>query len=663
MIFLLYLFIPLLSLSVQAGPIDSLKTILKSTALGDEERVKILIDLADRYASEQLDSSSAYADHALLLARNINLPEPMAQALIRKGLVLSNDNNEKEALELFRQAESIIRANKYRELEVTLYASLARTFRKAPDSAMVYYAKSIKLAEELGLKEHAQKNKIKSSLILLHQKRHQEFSELMNSIIPQLEQAKDHEGLAETYTYMSLGFRDLNEKEKSLMYAQKALDLTQQINDRKLRAFVLGAIGAGVTGFFESFDEAEPLINESLLLANLMNDKTFVRNTYKRLALLHYNNSDFLSAARIVDSLITDSVDPDVFKIKGLILSEDRKYQEAAHYYDKAYELYEQDGAFVHQRMILLLKIDNKLDVVGDKELIDDFKKLETINEVINNAESKSHFFELETKYRTAEKEAEIQKKELALAESRTRNLFFLSLALVTFLVGVFGVWFLRSKQRRRELEYKNQVLSMQNDLNVKEMESLNNQLNPHEVKNLLASLAPELLTQAPDAYRKMIKLFNVTRASLSDKLTEPLQAQLHQVEDYLQLQQSISSTLWQYRIENQTEECGVELPRLLLKNMVENAVKYGMKSVVEGGMIVVEVGNDADDLTIIVRDNGEGIDGRPAEESTGKGISVYQKLFDLTNAKNQRRASVSLNRSNSWTLIHIKVPLDYRYQ
>ena len=38
-----------------------------------------------------------------------------------------------------------------------------------------------------------------------------------------------------------------------------------------------------------------------------------------------------------------------------------------------------------------------------------------------------------------------------------------------------------------------------------------------------------------------MIKLFNVTRASLSDKITEPLEIQLQQANDYLELQQSIS--------------------------------------------------------------------------------------------------------------------------
>ena len=52
-------------------------------------------------------------------------------------------------------------------------------------------------------------------------------------------------------------------------------------------------------------------------------------------------------------------------------------------------------------------------------------------------------------------------------------------------------------------------------NLDQMELQSLNKQLDPHEIKNLLANISPEIQEKAPEAYRKMLKLFNITKAAL----------------------------------------------------------------------------------------------------------------------------------------------------
>lgn len=244
---LLSLFV-IVSMSVETwGNIDSLKQELGRSDLPDGRRVKIYLQLAKAYWGEQLDSAVVYTDHAYVLAKALNNPEDIAKALIRKGILLINSNQTAEAMGYLEQARQIATEHGYQAIASEVYGVIGRIQAgdKQPDSAFFYYNKSMEIAEELGLKEQVLHNKIRISLILLHQKRHEELAALYNTIIPELEEANYYDGLIEIYTYMSLGFRDLDKKEKSLLYAEKALGLANKVTDKKLKALVFGAIGGG----------------------------------------------------------------------------------------------------------------------------------------------------------------------------------------------------------------------------------------------------------------------------------------------------------------------------------------------------------------------------------------------------------------------------------
>src|SRR5690606_28501244 len=117
----------------------------------------------------------------------------------------------------------------------------------------------------------------------------------------------------------------------------------------------------------------------------------------------------------------------------------------------------------------------------------------------------------------------------------------------------------------------------MKQKLNSKERSAVDDELKQQEIKNQLATLAQQLNTKAPDTYRKMVKLLNVTRASLSSHLTEDIHLQLAQTEDFLSLQQQLRPGAWEYKIDNQLPEQPCPIPRLMLKNLAENAIKHGI--------------------------------------------------------------------------------------
>jgi LytS/YehU family sensor histidine kinase len=282
----------------------------------------------------------------------------------------------------------------------------------------------------------------------------------------------------------------------------------------------------------------------------------------------------------------------------------------------------------------------------------------------IHNLENKNQLFDLETKYRTAEKEAEIQRKELDLIKSKNKTLTITAVAILIFSTGTFGLWTMRNRQKKRESIYTKKVFELQHNLQATELSNLNNQLNPHEVKNMISSIAPELLSKAPETYKKMIRLLNVTRASLTQELTESLAVQIQQVEDFMLLQQSISPISWTYTTHVKSKKLEVQLPRLLLKNMAENSIKHGIKKNKEKGEIQLYIDTIDDCTKIVLNDNGpEWEPDHLGNERKGIGVSTYQQLFKLLNSHNKQPASLSISRNNGLTTVEILVPLDYKYQ
>lgn len=647
------------------GQIDELKKELANRHLKPSEKVKIYDQLSRAYWGEQWDSAAYYAQKAFDLAAEIDDSHALANASVKKAVVSAEAGNIEEAFEYFAKAEHLSKQHQYKEVIAEIYDHLGILFQQQNqiDSAAHYYRKSIQLCEELGLENHVLRIKNNLGYILKRQNKHQELAMMYDSIIPQLEQKRSYTNLARTYSYMSLNFKDMYEKEKALLYTQKAIQLVDSVAHKETQALIYYNAG-GTYLHYKEYPKAEELLHKSLQLVKETNDPLKVETVQANLAevfIVLYN--DYTRAEEIVNQTIQTTVNPHVLRLKGQIEAQKNQFKVADQYLTRALAIYEQRRDESSMRLIWQLKLRNQLESIGDQSLMHAFEAYDSLNTTVNESENKRQFIQMETKFRTAEKEAEIQRKELALKSSQNRLLLLSGVLVMLVMGGGFTFWTMKNYQRRKALQYDNELLVLQNTLTSVELANLNNQLNPHEVKNLLTSIAPDLIRKAPEVYRKMIKLFNITKASLNQQLTESLLVQLTQIDDYLSLQQSISPYQWEYVIENnliQTD--GLEIPRLLLKNMVENAVKHGINSQKEEGMIKVIIEQIDDKYRqIMVMDNGHLI-AQSKENSTGIGLATYQKLFAFTNEFNKLPASISLERAADWTQVCIRIPLHYKY-
>ena len=204
--------------------------------------------------------------------------------------------------------------------------------------------------------------------------------------------------------------------------------------------------------------------------------------------------------------------------------------------------------------------------------------------------------------------------------------------------------------------------MGLRQNLIESELYSLNKQLDPHEIKNLIAYISPEIQEKAPESYRKMLKLFNLTKSSLnSNSLTDTIENQLQQIDGFLSLEKSMSPKPFDYTIDNFVTNTQVQIPRLLLKNLVENAIKHGIKQQENGGTVAVRIEEKENFICISVDDTGIGRQQAISLDS-GIGTSTYQKLFAILNPKNKVNATFDVIDKQKGTKVEVKIPTNYKY-
>ena len=332
-----------------------------------------------------------------------------------------------------------------------------------------------------------------------------------------------------------------------------------------------------------------------------------------------------------------------------------RENKDGNKYLQEAYDVTIQTKLNNQLPEILSLLIESNLKNKDDLKTLKYFNEYDSITKIHNSEQNKKEVFDLETKYRTAEKDIQIQK------EKANKNIALTGIAFI-LLLGFGGFWLYRNKQNQANLKTQNILLGLQQNLVEAELSNLNKQLDPHEIKNLLASISPEIQEKAPESYKKMLKLFNLTKASLnSNSITDSIENQLQQIDDFLSLEKSMLSIQLEYSINNTIQNTQTQIPRLLLKNLVENALKHGIKQQETGGNISVQIEEKDSFIYIYVDDTGKGRNLAISLDS-GIGTTTYQKLFATLNPKNKENATFEIIDKQQGTKVEVRIPTNYKY-
>jgi two-component system LytT family sensor kinase len=138
---------------------------------------------------------------------------------------------------------------------------------------------------------------------------------------------------------------------------------------------------------------------------------------------------------------------------------------------------------------------------------------------------------------------------------------------------------------------------------------ALTSQINPHFLFNTLNSVGSLIRTDPALARVMVIRLSKVLRRLLRQhEHYSPLRDELSFIEDYLAIEVVRFGEKLRFERDVAPDTLDMLVPSMLLQPLVENSIKHGLSSKVEGGTIRIRTWRTESRLCLTVEDDGVGI-------------------------------------------------------
>ncbi|HEY7211361.1 MAG TPA: histidine kinase [Bryobacteraceae bacterium] len=186
---------------------------------------------------------------------------------------------------------------------------------------------------------------------------------------------------------------------------------------------------------------------------------------------------------------------------------------------------------------------------------------------------------------------------------------------------------------------------------------ALTNQINPHFLFNTLNSVS-SLIRLEPDRARSMIyKLSKILRRLLrKTENLSPLREEISFIDDYLAIEMVRFGDKLRFvkEIDNYTLDRLV--PSMILQPVIENSIKHGLASKIDGGTIRLRTWLEESRLHISIEDDGVGIHESKLGSlfSSGIGVSNVNERLRVLFGANYRMTIDSKPDEGTRTLIEI---------
>ena len=142
------------------------------------------------------------------------------------------------------------------------------------------------------------------------------------------------------------------------------------------------------------------------------------------------------------------------------------------------------------------------------------------------------------------------------------------------------------------------------------EIRSLQAQINPHFLYNTLDTISWKVLLMGGEDISKVINaLGEILRYNIrqSTKIVS-LREEFQQIENYLFIQKVRYEDRFRIEYDIRQESLGMQIHKLLIQPIIENAIQHGLESKKSGGLLRISTSIRGTDLEICIYDNGKGI-------------------------------------------------------
>jgi sensor histidine kinase YesM len=143
-------------------------------------------------------------------------------------------------------------------------------------------------------------------------------------------------------------------------------------------------------------------------------------------------------------------------------------------------------------------------------------------------------------------------------------------------------------------------------------------------------------LEEAEQTSRLIEAVAALLRYNLGDlNKASTLREEVRIVKEYFFIQRTRFGDRIQFIIDIEDDCLDIEVPRLILQPIIENAFVHGVESYEENAEILLDIYHDQDKVYVEVIDNGKGMD-----ETTKKRILQYMEGTETDNMVNQEKTN-----------------------
>lgn len=188
---------------------------------------------------------------------------------------------------------------------------------------------------------------------------------------------------------------------------------------------------------------------------------------------------------------------------------------------------------------------------------------------------------------------------------------------------GVFHTYnYHLENQRKLKLEGELRTAALKSELS-----AIKAQLNPHFLYNVFNTISASVPAENERTRRMIAELSDLFRYQLKASKVEkvPLQEELEFVHKYLELEKERFEERLNIQFDVDEEIMNEMIPPMLLQPLVENSIKHGLSSLIEGGTITLRIKRKEEKLFFEISDTGIGVEDKEA---------VFNKGIGLTNTK-----------------------------
>jgi len=307
-----------------------------------------------------------------------------------------------------------------------------------------------------------------------------------------------------------------------------------------------------------------------------------------------------------------------------------KETEKASAYIDSAIYLAEKNSNELNLLKFYLYKKD--LYVYLKKDVSALFNKYLNLNDKIikdkqqNTIYAYQEFFKTET----LAKEKEMLEIKSKRKDEKIFSLFVIIILSIIVFTAVSLLILMLKKRKEERLKDKLRDLQLQ---------SVQSGMLPHLLFNTSTAAGSLIFKEKREiAYDYLVKMSQLMRKVITDtgRLYKTLKEEIEFVENYLELQKIRFKERFNYSLEIDKDiDLNIEVPQMILQTYVENAVKYGVEPLKEGGLIKIRITKTDEIIQLITEDNGTGKEAakKMTYKGTGSGIKMMSKIYKIHNS------------------------------